>query len=386
MADEKFDILIRVLTEQVGNEKATAILDKVKEATREAGKEGVKQEEEVRRATEKTLGSKRQLQGVLRQLGRGFPALSGVARAALSPITLAVMAIGASFTIMARKTAEATRAMGGFELPSISETAVELMERFQRASAQVKSNLADVKAQLDDFNQRQDILEAFAKGAGMDLDAAQAKRSQAAQEAGDLSAFEAARLRAAAGPGGFSADNAAAGKIPDLLKSLQDQKTKNDEQIKFLTEFVDAPLWKRTLMAPQMLARFGWSNAWEKMEFYNEQNRGLTAQIGGLTEVGRRRSERGGQISAADAAEAQASQFYRQSVGLDTGRASAAGADFIKAAGAIDPSSIVSLIESSVKIAAATAKGAELQRQALAKQEEANAAMERRINTQNQKP
>ena len=149
MADSNFDILIRVLTQQVGSEKASDILKKVKEESVNTGKEGVKQEELVEKATAKTVTTKHKLREALKGLGREFPIVGQIGRLALNPIALAATAVAAGVGLILSKIAELNAKMEEMQarLRSLDLSRLDAMrERTQGIAQDMANYLRDMDA------------------------------------------------------------------------------------------------------------------------------------------------------------------------------------------------------------------------------------------------
>ncbi|HEX5218253.1 MAG TPA: hypothetical protein VFZ59_01695 [Verrucomicrobiae bacterium] len=81
--------------------------------------------EEVTQATDKNFTSKKQLKDMVKQLGMEFPLLGQLGRLALNPILLTVAAITAGLQLFKLRVDELSRALGGIEMPDVSQSQVD---------------------------------------------------------------------------------------------------------------------------------------------------------------------------------------------------------------------------------------------------------------------
>lgn len=233
MADSQFDILIRILAQQVGNEKAADILKKVREESTLTGKEGVKQEEAVAEATKKTTSSKKQLKDMVKGVGVEFPLLGRLGQLALNPLTMLVSSIVAGFGLWTNRVRELTRAMGGIEMPDVKTTDVEridamarawgtLAEKMAAAATATKSIRADYAATIKLIESNDKFLTAL----GMDTgNAATVQKAGVAAAAADALELDAkARLARAGTPGSVEAEAAMAKKFADDVAAASAEK------------------------------------------------------------------------------------------------------------------------------------------------------------------
>lgn len=116
MADKSLDILIRILTQQVGAEKAQDIVKKVTEETQKSTEATKKNTD----AEGKSFTSKKQLKEAIKGLSMEFPILGRVAALALNPIAFAVAAGALAFTIWRRRAEELNRTLAMVELPDLA--------------------------------------------------------------------------------------------------------------------------------------------------------------------------------------------------------------------------------------------------------------------------
>ena len=125
MADKSLDILIRILTQQVGAEKAQDIVKKVTEETQKSTEATKKNTD----AEGKSFTSKKQLKEAIKGLSMEFPILGRVAALALNPIAFAVAAGALAFTIWRRRAEGLIQSAGadmagaatiGMQLPAMS--------------------------------------------------------------------------------------------------------------------------------------------------------------------------------------------------------------------------------------------------------------------------
>jgi len=215
MADNNFDILIRILTQQVGSEKATDILKKVREETTATGKEAVKQEEAVEAATKKTFTSKHQLKDMVKELGKEFPILGQVGRLALNPIAFTTAAITGAFFTWNQRVRDLSISLGGIEMPGVNQTDSERLKSYADAMKQVASATnaaadaetrfeANVKARLATLKANEELFAAWGMGgSGGDEQRARIIGSAAAEQA----AAARSRIAAAGIPGSVDKEN-----------------------------------------------------------------------------------------------------------------------------------------------------------------------------------
>jgi hypothetical protein len=107
MADKSLDVLIRILTERVGSEKAEQIIKDVNAATRD----GSRIEDEAAKKTAFLGERKAELKRQIRELGVEFPLAGQAARLFLNPLAAGIsLAIG-GFALMKRHLDDWNRAM-----------------------------------------------------------------------------------------------------------------------------------------------------------------------------------------------------------------------------------------------------------------------------------
>lgn len=389
MADNIFEILIKYGLDATKAKEAVAEMDKLEKSTKKnteagkeaasqsaklaeqvttTGKEGVKQEEAVEAATKRTIGIKQQAREAIRGLAREFPVVGQMAQMALSPITLSVAAITAAVGIMQAKFNQSVRGNGGFEMPDLSEDLVTRYERAARASAEIKTNLSGIKNELSNFNETKDIVDAFATGLGAKPGDDAAVRAQAAREAGDRAAAEAARLRGIAGP--FNPDNAAAGDPAKMLPALQAHRKEIMDTLNFLNEAGSGNAG--AMWSAKYLLKFGLTDPNAQAAKYQQELSQTDAQIGGIINSGKVRGNRAGAFAGAEAAEAEAAEFYRQAARLGGSAATSAGGNAKSIGNSLNPADLVNFTTNLAALAKAIMDGNAITEQALKDQDSAN--------------
>ena len=227
MPDNILDILIRFGLDKSKANEAAAAIKNLGEETKKAGAEGVKAEEEVSKATEKTFTKKKELKDMIKQLGHEFPLLGQVGRLALNPIALASASIVAAFQIWKYRTDELTKALGGIEMPDVSSSAAEAVDKMSAAYDKLADKMAKaadhsekIKQSLEETLKIIDANVALQKAMGVDNSVAgdTAKAFATVQAALALDADARSRKRGAGEPGSKDDETKLAEKYDAILK------------------------------------------------------------------------------------------------------------------------------------------------------------------------
>ncbi|MBE0541603.1 MAG: hypothetical protein IH623_09470 [Verrucomicrobia bacterium] len=250
-SDKELKILLTILTKEVGPQKAAEVLKKVKEETKSAAKEtrdfgqatanvAKKDVPELERATAKAGTATKDWRAATRGLALQFPFLGRVASAALNPITLAVTAAIGAFQIWKFRVDALTKALGGVEMPDVSQSDIERIELMAGAwgkyAASVASASGDTKKIREELTQALraiKLIEDFRKAAGVaDPKGAAAAESQALAQAENNLRLEARRIRERAGtPGSVEREQ---GLLADEKKLAEAAATQIAEQREIL--------------------------------------------------------------------------------------------------------------------------------------------------------
>lgn len=115
MADKSLDILIRILTQEVGAERADKILQKIKAEARSAGVESQTQEKETAKRVTETNLRLDQKHKLIQQLQRAFPAAGMAARFFVNPLTAGLSVAIGLFVAVKRHLDDWNRAMDAME-------------------------------------------------------------------------------------------------------------------------------------------------------------------------------------------------------------------------------------------------------------------------------
>lgn len=231
--DNNLDITVRVLTQQLG-EKAPEVIKKIREETTKAAAAGVKAETEIAAATDKTFTSKKQLKDMVKQLKLDFPLLGQIGRLALNPIFLATTAVTAGFQIWNKRVAELTRSLGGIEMPDVSESAIDRVNKMASAWGDMAAKMAaaknasgDIKRNLDDLVKTIDANAELLRAMGVDVGGQPAADKAAATMSGAaaLEASGRARIARARTPGSKSSEAAELERMEATAVSAQKEMT-----------------------------------------------------------------------------------------------------------------------------------------------------------------
>jgi len=186
MADNIFEILIKYGLDSTKAKEAASELKKIEEQTKTTGKEGVKQQKEVKDATDKTTESKGRFKAALKGLQVEFPILGRLAAFAINPIGAAVLVAASSFRILRDAIKESQDNLSGFNLPDATESQIDRIDRYATKLGRVKNQTDDAKEALDDLRMEIQANAEFWTALGMDLGTGP-KQAQA-QAASDLAA------------------------------------------------------------------------------------------------------------------------------------------------------------------------------------------------------
>lgn len=345
MADENFDILIRILAQQVGTEKAQDILKKVREESTATGKEGVKQQEAVAEATKKTFTSKKQLKDMIKELGHEFPLLGQLGRLALNPIAFSTAAITGAFVLWNHRVQELTRSLGGIEMPDVSTTATdrintqaeawglmaEKMASAANASSAIKTAL---DAALATIKANEELFTAMGFGGG-NLNESRVAAISAA--AADLRASGQARVARAGQPGSEAGEAVLAARFGGASSAAMKAKAEAQGRLDEILGLADLSGPRRVWANAKFLGRYGYGMSTE--DAANLERGNIASQQGIIDQAGSfaisqksravRRSERAGgleDIAKADAMGGEVVSLLRQIAAGVAGRAPYPGA------------------------------------------------------------
>lgn len=226
MADSNFDILIRILAQQVGTEKAQDILKKVREETTLTGKEGVKQEEMVEAATKRTFASKKQLKDLLREVGREFPLLGRAGMLAINPIAFSAAALTGAFVIFKKNLEAIKQSFSGFDAGNITDLGevnklAAAYEKLSQAVGGLGTNLDGLKKKLADNQELIATNAKFFRGLGLDVGTGPEELSQALTGDAALRLYQSGSAKVASG----------SNISPEALASLKEQADAAEKQM-----------------------------------------------------------------------------------------------------------------------------------------------------------
>lgn len=263
--DNSLDIYLRIITQNTG-EKPEEVLKKIKAQVTETGKEGVKQEEAVTEATEKTFTSKKQLKDMVKQVGKEFPILGQLGRLALNPIAFTTASIVAGFQIWKHRTEELTKTLGGLEMNNFSETQVQYIERMAKSIERMavanagQSTFAKMKSDAEAFIQLAKDNDTLFKAMGIDT-GTKSLEEQAAIKGDAASKLEAdakARRAAAGRPMSKDKEEDMSGKMKEdaamAEKALAEFESRRDFIVDYKSE---KNPFARAAMAAKFLGRYG---------------------------------------------------------------------------------------------------------------------------------
>lgn len=237
MADNIFEILIKYGLDSTKAKEAASELKKIEEQTKTTGKEGVKQQKDVKDATEKTTVSKKQLKDMVQGLRNEFPVLGRVAALAINPIAFSVAAITGAFVILKRHTAEMERSMGAITMPEITEEDVTRVERAAISYGKLAENMLafgtnakTAQQSLDDL--RKDIQADAALRKALGFDDGTAPDRAAAEATGATAAgLQAAGLSRLARAGNVNPDNVGIAKLKAQAETAEAEKRITEQRI-----------------------------------------------------------------------------------------------------------------------------------------------------------
>lgn len=342
MADNNFDILIRILTQQVGSEKATDILKKVREETTATGKEAVKQEEAVEAATKKTFASKHQLKDMVKQLGHEFPILGQVGRLALNPIAFTTAAITGAFVIWNKRVQDLSVSLGGIAMPDFTTSDADRIKNHAAAWGELAQKMADaasasnqIKTGLDDalgtIKANEELFRAMGIDTGTQGDQSRAAVKSAAAAA--LAASGRARIARAGTPGSTVKEEALGAQYSAAVAEAAKAKAEAQTRLMSLSEVGSGSILNpmRQVRNAQFLARYGNMSVEDAkaLERGNiDSQSGIISRAGAFADSrasrATRRSEIAGgraDIAAAQGMEGEVVQLLRQIAAGVAGRA-----------------------------------------------------------------
>lgn len=200
MSDQNnsLDVYIKFITQQTG-EKPEAVLAKLKEQIKDTGKEGVKAEEAIGEATEKTFAKKKQLKDIVKQLGHEFPVVASVAKAALNPIVISAGLIAASLAIVRDKLREVGAVMetSAWKTDKVN-AAAEAWKEYAKWITDSKSAASGLEASLKNVAAYMTTIAELGKRTGKDTESNPLFARKGAETEAQLKETAAKQLRAKA--------------------------------------------------------------------------------------------------------------------------------------------------------------------------------------------
>lgn len=301
MADDTLDIYLRIITQEVGQEKADAILKRVREETKESSRATAQATEvtkENTKAVEGQLSSKQQLRGALRGLSSEFPILGRVASMVLNPMTLATAGLVAAFQIWRSRVDELAKSLAGVELPQMGQTEVNLIEKYARQMGELaeKTDLTReamrlLKQELDEIASIEESGKLFGIEPGSE---------------GALAKMEAReRMAQALEERGRALVQAAAGIRPDDPKLQADQKAAADaaeaanreaeKRMQYISDVEAMPRWRqlphRFLLAKRYGIGASFEDAYAQERGVIQSNRQVLGQFAAFQTGAQRRAQ-----------------------------------------------------------------------------------------------
>jgi len=264
----EFPIKIVTTAERAGAQTTQADLQAIQAASKETAKTAVAAEQEVQTATKETFTSKQQLKGAVKGLAAEFPALASVARLALNPVTLIVTGIVSAFSLWKKRLDELTVSLGGIEMPDVSETEIDRINRtadawgrlaektgaFSARVTALKKDAAEV-IKLIEFN------DSFQRALGIDTgtDATKSKAEILAIEAANLEAEGRAKIAGAGTPGSKEAEAALGKTFAEAAAAAAVELKAAQERLAELLAFRagEMPVWQQPLFGAQFGIRYG---------------------------------------------------------------------------------------------------------------------------------
>lgn len=386
MADNNFDIFVRILTQQVGSEKAQDILKKVREESVKTGKEGVKQQEAVEKSTGKVSEAMKSLRQNISHVSRAFPTLGEFGRIALNPIAVAIFGIVGAVKLWIARTKELTESLGGVELPNVRQDDVTRIDALAKAYGHLAEKALATKTSLDLVKTAIEGNAAFMKALGIDVgnQPERQKLSATQQEAARLATAGHAKLKEA---GAFNPDNNQLEELAKLATAAQAEKDKINARIADIQSNRELGRFdpRRLYRDFQFRTRYGYGTSYDQAE--GIERSGLASQqqiIDRYAYVSRNRAERGAAFAAGNGDIAQAEELRRtvpgQLFGIAAGTAGAGAGGINNAAGKISSGDLTQLAGGVVELA----QNFQLILQAIQELKKANAASRNVIRTQNQ--
>lgn len=270
MADDTLDIYLRIITQEVGQEKADAILKRVREETKESSRATAQATEvtkENTKAVEGQLSSKQQLRGALRGLSSEFPILGRVASMVMNPMTLSVAGILAAFNLWRARVDELAKSLAAVELPQMGQTELGLIEKYSRQMGELadktdltREAMSLLKKELEDIS----AIEESGKLFGIEPGSEGALARMEARE----------RMAQVMEERGRAMVRAAEGIRPDDPKLQADQKaaaeaaqrtiSESQQRLGQIADWQDSPVWRRPLDDFRFRMRYGYGTTYDQ--------------------------------------------------------------------------------------------------------------------------
>lgn len=335
MADNQLDILIRIITQELGPQKANEVVKKFTEETKKATEETKKATvatQENTTATDRAFTSKKQLKDAVRGLSMEFPILGRLASLALNPISLIVAGIAGAFTIWKRRVDELTISLAGFQMPDVTtdqiaridagatalgKFAVE-MAKLKDSSKQVKDDLAAVLKQIK-------FLEDLRKASGQETGTTAAEDEALAKEmaAAALEAKAAGKIAAAGTPGSSEAEAELGGKYKAAAEEAAKAQATARQRLGDIAEMQDSPWWRKPYDDARFRMRYGNETTYDEARAMEQGNIGSAQtaidQYRSFREGSVARGIKRGMITSADADVAEAARLRGEASDVRSG-------------------------------------------------------------------
>jgi hypothetical protein len=323
MANE-FEILIKFgLSKEKANE-ALRELEKLKTTTTEVGKEAVKQEAEVTKATEKTFTSKKQLKDMVKQLGHEFPLLGAAGRLALNPIVAVTAGITAAWQIWKYRNDELAKSFGGLQLPDVSEDYIARIDRFADKLKKVSDFSGSAATKLKEVQATIDANAAFWQALGVDVGTGPAQAKAAAASTAAAQLLASGQAKSAAGVAVSAADMA---KAKEMAAAAEADNQMRRGRLGEIDKMQDLAAWdpRRLYYDNLFRARYGYNKTADDARgiergamqsnsttigFYDNLQNRASLRASGQAEIGQAQDILGANVGARrDIANQTASQF-----------------------------------------------------------------------------
>lgn len=393
--NNSLDILIRFIRDKTGADLSKKDIAELKQLTTDAGKEGVKQQEAVEQATNKTFASKKQLKDMVKQLGHEFPILGQLGRLALNPIVLVTTGITAAFQIWKFRTDELTRSLGGIEMPDMKEDMVTRAERLAEAYSKMAVNAGNFSTKASDFQKSLDAVlktieynDALAKAMGIDTgtNATDQKATATSQAA---TAIEIA-ARANLAKGGKEPNSVALAFVDKNMKeaamaaqSKIDEAKARRKEAQDYQEMSFAEQMLHPVLAAKLRARYPGARG-DRMGDAAAETEGRLIQeqqpyVDRYQNLLQTQGSRKGSRDLGNSLQSLADSMRDQELGFRRGSGVSAAADFKKAADDFGSPDMLRLPQAIIRLAQSFTEAAD-------KIDKAQAAADRIISNNNQRP